>query len=189
MLQYVFHLWQNLEIFDKFLNCYRLHVSNHDLFFKKDIKNFRNCCHPRSIILSCDIVYASDQAKFGLREIHWGLIPADMMRRGMELMSKRDIAYLSITGDDIDAHEAKAMGWINKVIPHDELMDEVNALSGRLSEGPPVAYDVIKRILNRKCYEDFDSYIETVAALFATEDAAEARKAFLEKRKPVFKGQ
>ena len=141
------------------------------------------------IILSCDIVYASDQAKFGLREIHWGLVPADMIRRGMELMGKRDIAYLSITGDDVDAHEAKAMGWINKVIPHDQLMDEVYTLADRLGEGPPVAYDVIKRMLNRKCHEDFDSYIETVAALFATEDAAEAREAFLEKRKPVFKGR
>ncbi len=47
------------------------------------------------IILACDIVLASDTAMFGLREIHWGLIPSDVLTRGVELMSKRDIAYIA----------------------------------------------------------------------------------------------
>jgi len=141
------------------------------------------------IILACDIVIASEKAQFGLREINWGLIPSDILRRGVELMSKRDIAYLSLTGEDVNAHEAKAMGWINKVVPHEQLMTEVYALCDKLKNGPPLAQETIKRILNRKAHEDYDSYIEIIAALFATEDVAEARRAFLEKRKPAFKGK
>jgi enoyl-CoA hydratase/carnithine racemase len=104
-------------------------------------------------------------------------------------MGKRDIAYLALTGEDFDAHEAKAMGWINKVVPHDRLMSEVYVLCNKLKDGPPIAQEVTKRILNRRAHEDYDSYIEIIAALFATEDVAEARRAFMEKRKPVFKGK
>lgn len=141
------------------------------------------------ITLTGDVVIASDKAKFSIREINHGAIPIETLTRGMEVLGKHNISYMSLMANDIDAYEAKSMGLVNKVVPHEQLKTEISRVCEKLKNGPPFAQAAIKRILNRKCHEHWDFGLNIMPAIFATEDVAEARKAFMEKRKPVFKGR
>jgi enoyl-CoA hydratase/carnithine racemase len=141
------------------------------------------------ITLTGDIVIASDRAKFSIREINHGAIPIETLTRGMEVLGKHRIAYLSLMANDIGAEEARAQGLVNTVVPHDQLQAEVARVCDKLKNGAPFAQAAIKRILNRKCHEDWDFALGIMPAVFATDDVAEARKAFVEKRKPRFTGK
>jgi enoyl-CoA hydratase/carnithine racemase len=141
------------------------------------------------ITLTGDIVIASDKAKFSIREVNHGAIPIETLTRGMEVMGKHNISYLSLMANDISAEEARAMGLVNIVVPHDQLKAEVDKVCDKLKNGAPFAQAAIKRILNRKSHEDWDFALGIMPAVFATDDVAEARKAFLEKRPPQFKGK
>ncbi len=141
------------------------------------------------ITLTGDIVIASDRAKFSIREINHGAIPIETLTRGMEVLGKHRIAYLSLMANDIGAEEAMAMGLVNTVVPHDQLQAEVARVCDKLKNGAPFAQAAIKRILNRRCHEDWDFALGIMPAVFATDDVAEARKAFVEKRKPKFTGK
>jgi len=141
------------------------------------------------ITLACDVVIASDQAKFGTKEVNWGQVPIETLLRGAELLGKRVISYMALTGTTFSAQEAKEVGLINRVVPHDQLMDEVYALAERMKKGAPLAQKVIKRVLNRKCREDWEWTMLMMPTVFASEDVAEARAAFMAKRDPEFKGR
>ncbi len=141
------------------------------------------------ITLTCDIVIASDKARFSTREVNWGQIPIETLLRGAEILGKRTIAYMALTGATFNAEEAKAVGLVNRVVPHDQLMEEVGKVAERLKNGAPLAQKMIKKLLNRKCREDWDWTVAMMPTLFSSEDVAEARAAFMEKRKPEFKGR
>jgi enoyl-CoA hydratase/carnithine racemase len=141
------------------------------------------------ITLTGDIVIASDRAKFSIREINHGAIPIETLTRGMEVLGKHRIAYLSLMANDVGAEEAREMGLVNTVVPHDQLKAEVARVCDKLKNGAPFAQAAIKRILNRRCHEDWDFALGIMPAVFATDDVAEARKAFVEKRKPRFTGK
>ena len=141
------------------------------------------------ITLSCDVVLASDKAKFSTREVNWGQIPIETLLRGAEHLGKRTIAYMALTGATFNAEEAKAVGLVNKVVPHDQLMEETMKIAEGMKKGAPLAQKMIKKVLNRKCREDWDWTVAMMPTLFSSEDVAEARAAFMEKRKPEFKGR
>ena len=141
------------------------------------------------ITLSCDVVIASDKAKFSTREVNWGQIPIETLLRGAELLGKRTIAYMALTGATFTAEEAKAVGLINKVVPHDQLMEETMKIAEGMKKGAPLAQKMIKKILNRNCRQDWDWTVALMPTIFSSEDVAEARAAFMEKRKPEFKGR
>ncbi len=141
------------------------------------------------ITLTGDIVIASDRAKFSIREVNHGAIPIETLTRGLEVMGKHRISYLSLMADDISAEEARAYGLVNVVVPHERLKEEVARVCDKLKNGAPFAQAAIKRILNRRSHEDWDFGLGIMPAVFATDDVAEARKAFMEKRKPKFTGK
>ncbi|TAK34204.1 MAG: enoyl-CoA hydratase/isomerase family protein [Chloroflexota bacterium] len=142
-----------------------------------------------SVTLFCDIVLASEKAKFGWKEIDHGLMPPETLLTGAEILGKRDIAYLTLTGETFDAHEAKAIGLINKVLPHDQLMTEAYRIADILKKGAPLSQAAIKRTLNRRSKENNDYALSMIPTILATSDAAEGRRAFLEKRPPVYEGK
>jgi enoyl-CoA hydratase len=141
------------------------------------------------ITLACDVVIASEKARFSTREVNWGQIPIETLLRGAEILGKRTILYMALTGATFSAEEAKAVGLVNKVVPHEQLMEETMKIAEGVTKGAPLAQKMIKRVLNRKCHEDWDWTMAMMPTIFSSEDVAEARQAFMEKRKPEFKGR
>lgn len=145
------------------------------------------------LALGCDFIYASENAKFGLPEVSLGLIPGFggtvRLARAVGIRKARELTY---TGDMINAQEALSLGLVNKVVPQAELMNTVlKTVSTILSRGP-VAIAAAKRSINQSYELDVDEAQKTEAKyfadLFATEDVHEGTRAFIEKRKPAFKG-
>jgi 2-(1,2-epoxy-1,2-dihydrophenyl)acetyl-CoA isomerase len=146
-----------------------------------------------SLALACDILIASEEAKFAMSFVKIGLIP-DMgsyylvpLRVGVARAKE-----LMFTGDMIDAREAERIGLVNKVVSPEKLEEEVSSLASRLANGPSQAYAMIKAALNRwpaslESFFEMESSMQAVA--FSSEDFDEGRRAFLEKRKPLFRGR
>lgn len=146
------------------------------------------------ISLLCDIRIASEQAKFTLAFVRRGLIPdcgatfllprIAGMGRALELM------YM---GDAIAAEEAWRIGMVNRVGPHEQLLNMTKQLALRLAKGPPIAMSLIKRASHRGIHNTLEEqlFFETYALnlCFSTGDFKEGITSFLEKRSSVFKGQ
>jgi enoyl-CoA hydratase/carnithine racemase len=140
------------------------------------------------ISFTCDITLASDKASFGLAEIKHGVIPAITITRGLEMVSRKQVAYLAMTGENIDAQTAKELGFVNKVVPHDQLMDEAVSVAKKILQNGPLALTNLKRLLNRNSELHFKDVINFMPGLFMSEDLREGMNAFRERRKAVFKG-
>jgi enoyl-CoA hydratase/carnithine racemase len=146
------------------------------------------------VTLSCDIRLASDRSKFGFRENNIGLIPgAGGCSRLVKLIGYGKAKELIFTGEMIEAAEAERIGLVNRVAPHDELMDQARALAEHLLTRAPEALGLAKRILWHAVTSDFQTgrMLEALAqsVLIKTEDHREGVRAFREKRKPKFKGK
>lgn len=144
--------------------------------------------------LACDILIASEQAKFGQVFVKIGLMPDG----GSTYFLPRQVGYakafeLMATGDLITANEALALGLVNRVVPYEELDTTVNAMAARLAIAAPIALRKIKQGLNHGQNSDLASALEFEAvnqdACFHSEDFMEGVAAFLEKRKPSFQGR
>lgn len=147
-----------------------------------------------SLALACDIRVASDRARFSQIFIRRGLVPDTgstyFLSRVVGMARACEMVF---TGDILDAETAKDYGLVSRVVPHDELMNEVGKLASRIASGPPTAMKLAKRALYRGATNDlasaleFEGYMQGVC--FGTEDFKEGVAAFLEKREPKFKGR
>lgn len=144
--------------------------------------------------LACDILIASEQAKFGQVFVKIGLMPDG----GSTYFLPRQVGYaksfeLMATGDIIAASEALALGLVNRVVKFEELDTTVNAMAARLAMAAPIALRKIKEGLNHGQNSDLASALDFEAvnqdACFHSEDFMEGVAAFLEKRKPNFQGR
>lgn len=146
-----------------------------------------------SFSLIGDIVLCADHAKFTMGYTAAGLcmdgsssyfLPRVVgMRRAMEL---------TLTNRQIDAQEAAEMGLVTRVVPKDDLMAEAQKLAAKFANGPTGAYDWVKRLLGDSFSNTLETQMELetrgISATAASPDGREGVKAFVEKRKPEFKG-
>jgi enoyl-CoA hydratase/carnithine racemase len=141
------------------------------------------------IALACDLALASDKARFGLREMNHGLVPAVTITRGIDMIGRRRVAWMAYTSDDLSAEDAREFGFVNKVVPHDTLVEEYTELAKRIAKRAPLAVAATKWTLNKEAGAHYREGENLMPAIFASEDVAEGRKAFEERREPVFRGE
>lgn len=146
------------------------------------------------LAMACDIRIATDRSKLGQPEVNLGIIPgAGGTQRLQRLVGIGKAKELIFTGDIIDAFEAKNIGLVNKVVSPDQLMLAVREMAEKIMTKGPIAVSVAKAAINVGSNTDiysglmFEKFAQTVA--FASEDRIEGTTAFLEKRRPNFKGQ
>lgn len=146
------------------------------------------------LALAADIRYASDQAKFLTAFIGLGLAPDTGVSYWLpRLIGPGRAAEMLFTNDRIDGAQAAAIGLVNKVVPHPELLSEARALAQRLAKAPTLGIGLTKRALNKSLgvtFEvqlDYEAHLQEVAGHSA--DYQEGIAAFLEKREPAFQGK
>ncbi len=143
------------------------------------------------LALACDIRIASEGAKFGLPEVNIGLIPGfGGTQRLTRLVGIGKAKELILTGKIIDAKEAEAIGLVNRVVRDEELMGKAEEMAQVLAEKSPVTVKIAKSLINRnqEIKKGLEMEIVSFSECFASEDHMEGINAFLEKRKPNFKG-
>ncbi|MDQ1336898.1 MAG: Enoyl-CoA hydratase/isomerase family protein [Thermodesulfobacteriota bacterium] len=145
------------------------------------------------IAMACDFIYASEDAKFGQPEINLGIIPgAGGTQRLPRLVGKGMAKELCMTGAIISAREAKEIGLVNKVFPADKLWEETLKTANVLASKGRFSLMAVKRCIDRGFNLDLRAAcgLETdqFALCMASPDGREGMSAFLEKRKPDFKG-
>lgn len=147
-----------------------------------------------SLALGCDIIVASERARFSAIFAKRGLSPdlgtSWLLPRAVGMPKAKEMVF---TGDIYDAAQAAAMGLVSRVVPTAELDAVVDELAGRLGSGPTLALGLAKTLLDQAYVSSFAEALEdegrAQALNFTSEDVAEAIGAFFAKREPEFKGR
>ncbi len=146
------------------------------------------------LAISCDMIVAADDAKFGIPEVKRGLAAAagGLMKLPRQV-PPRIAMELALTGDFIDAQRALEIGLINKVVPSGSALDGAKELASRIAANGPMAVAASKAVLLQQqdwnTSEMFKKQGDIVNAVFTSEDAIEGATAFAEKRAPNWKGK
>jgi enoyl-CoA hydratase len=146
------------------------------------------------LAMACTLRIAADAAKLGQPEVSLGLIPGYAgTQRLSRLVGKGRALDMILTGAPISADEAQRIGLVNRVVPSAELMVAARALASQLARSAPIAMRYIIDAVNKGIEMPFAEACRYEATLFglvaSTDDMREGTRAFLEKRKPAFKGQ
>ncbi|MGO8875304.1 MAG: crotonase/enoyl-CoA hydratase family protein [Acidimicrobiales bacterium] len=145
------------------------------------------------IVLSCDLVVAAEHAAFGIPEVKRGLVAAG----GGLLRLHQRIPYsialeLALTGETISAQRAAELGFVNRVVPAEQVVPEALALAEKICENAPLSVRASKEIMRRSIglTEDaaWDLNTQLIVPIFTSRDAMEGATAFAEKRPPVWSG-
>src|SRR6266849_2981975 len=144
--------------------------------------------------MACDIRIAADSAKLGQPEINLGIIPGGGgTQRLTRLVGEGKAMELILTGDPVDAAQAKAIGLVNEVVPADQLETKTMEIANRVAEKSPIALRLAKEAIKLASRSNLDEglrrEVDLFALSFSSADKDEGVKAFLEKRKPEFKGK
>lgn len=146
------------------------------------------------LAMACDIRIASEKAKFGQPEVSLGITPGfGGTQRLPRLIGRGRAKELLFTGDMIDAEEAYRIGLVNKIAAHQNLVETAKEMANRIMLRGSVAVTLCKAAVNEGLDVDLESgcayEAEVFGLCFATADQKEGMTAFLEKRKPVFRGK
>jgi enoyl-CoA hydratase/carnithine racemase len=144
--------------------------------------------------IMCDIRICSDKARLAESYVNMGAVPGDGGAYFLpRLVGTSRALELLLTGDVLNPQEALEWGIVNRVVAHDDLMDEAFKLAGKIAQKPPLAVRMIKRAVYQAQTSTLRSHLDYISSQLAllteTDDHIEAAKSFLEKRKPVFTGK
>jgi enoyl-CoA hydratase len=146
------------------------------------------------LAMSCDIIIASETARFGQPEVNLGIIPGSGgTQRLTRTMGKYRAMEMVLAGETVSAADAERFGLVNRVVPVELLLDEAKNLAKKIAAKPVLAIMAAKEAVLKSANTGLDEGLEferkSFYMLFASEDRTEGMKAFLEKRKPEFKGK
>lgn len=144
--------------------------------------------------LSCHLRILASEASMALPEVKLGIIPGwGGSQRLPRLIGKTRALEMMLTGEPLPAAEAWRLGLVNRVVPREEVLAEARALAAKLALGAPIAMREILRAVNQGLDTSLEAGLqiekEGSKVCFGSEDAAEGRAAFFEKRPPNFKGR
>jgi 2-(1,2-epoxy-1,2-dihydrophenyl)acetyl-CoA isomerase len=147
-----------------------------------------------SLALGCDLVVASDEARFSEIFVKRGLsLDGGSSWLLPRLVGLHRAKELALFGDVISAREALEIGVVNRVVPASAIDALVDAWAARLAAGPPIALAMTKRMLNRAFEQTFEQALDDEARCqtvnFGTQDTVESIAAFLQKRDPEYRGR
>lgn len=146
------------------------------------------------LAMTCDMIVASESAKFGQPEIKIGVMPgAGGTQRLTKALGKAKAMELVLTGNFLSAEEALHYGLVNKVVPTEMYLEAAVELATQIAQMSPVAAKLAKEAINRSYESHLDEGLhferKNFYLAFASEDQTEGMNAFIEKRKPEFKGK
>ena len=145
------------------------------------------------LAMACDFVIAADDAKFGTPEIDVGLWPYMITVPLLRAMPPKVALDLMATGRRVDAAEAARLGFVNRVVPVDELDAEVDALAAQLAQKSPLVMRWGRESFYRAIEMNSDDALDYLQAMLTvttlSEDAKEGVTAFVEKRSPRWSGR
>lgn len=146
------------------------------------------------LAMACDMRIASEHAVFGQPEVGLGITPGfSGTQRLAAVVGKAKAAEIILSASNVDAAEAEKIGLTNRTVPADKLMEETMALASKIASNAPLAVRWANSAIKRGLETDIETGILIEADLFgmcfATQDQKEGMKAFLERRKPEFKGR
>jgi enoyl-CoA hydratase len=144
------------------------------------------------LALACDMIVASETAMFGQPEINVGIIPgAGGTQRWTRIVGKARAMEIMLTGAPIDARKALEWGIVNRVVPFENLLNEAKRLAVAIATKPSfavrMAKDAVLKAQDMTLENGLDYENRLFAMLFGTEDQKEGMRAFIEKRKPLWK--
>ena len=148
-----------------------------------------------AVALACDIIIASDKAKFSMAFVKRGVNPDTGASFNLpRLIGPQRACELAFTGDIIDAVQAEHIGLVSRTVPHNALLKEARQLAARIAKNPPLAVgfaksQIYQAMVETDMVEHMKREVEVMERLMKTADFLEAATAFLEKREPVFKGE
>jgi len=131
---------------------------------------------------ACDLCFCSRSAKFALKEIHHGAVPAWTVTRGLEKLGKQVVAYLSLSATELSPEEACRLGIALDVFEDHELLPRCEEIAARIAGNSFLAKTFIKTTLNRKAMEEYQEAERFMPAIFATEFMQGAFARFLQKK-------
>jgi enoyl-CoA hydratase len=146
------------------------------------------------LVLACDLVVASEEARFGLPEVRRSLVAG----AGGLLRLPNRIPYhvameIALTGEHFPASRLQQVGLVNQLVPAGQALEAAKAMAGRVALGGPLALAATKRVIIESAdwpsAEAFQRQGEIIAPVFMSADAREGATAFAEKRSPVWKGE
>lgn len=141
------------------------------------------------LTMVCDIVVADATARFATPEAAVGLVPGIGVVRGLAHVNVHWLKYMVLTGEALDAEQARLAGLVNTVVPAGMHLAEAERLARLIASRAPLAMAVGKDVIGRHALEGWGHALDAVSYLQGTEDSAEGIAAFHERREPRFEGR